>query len=129
MLLNLYLLLSIVLDLASARTFFLRPGLGAIAGVYVASLAVKAILLALEESPKKLVLKEKHTATETAAGIISRGIFWWLNSLLLVGAKALLVVEDIGTIEEKFESVRLLDQLERVWDNGAYQVTYFVYIH
>lgn len=118
-LLNLYLLLSIVLDIAAARTYFLRPGFEAIGGVFVASLAVKAILLALEESPKKLVLKEKDTADETAAGIVSRGIFWWLNSLLLVGARALLVVDDIGTIEDKFDSVKLLDQLERVWDNGA----------
>jgi hypothetical protein len=118
-LLNLYLVLSIILDVAAARTLFLRSGLDAIAGVFVASLATKAVLLALEETPKQLILKEKDTADETVAGVISRGIFWWLNSLLVVGAKALLAVDDIGTIEEKFDSVKLLDQLERVWDNGA----------
>ncbi|EFY89104.1 multidrug resistance protein MDR, putative [Metarhizium acridum CQMa 102] len=121
-LLNLYLLLSAVLDAAAARTYLTRQGdLAAIGGVLSASLAVKAalLLLALEEWPKELVLKDKAAADETAAGVISRGVFWWLNPLLLVGAKTLLAVDDIGAIEDEFDSARLLHQLERVWDNDA----------
>lgn len=119
-LLNLYLLLSCILDLASARTYFLRHGLGAIAGVYTVALVAKVILFALEEYPKQPIIKEKDTPSETAAGVVSRGIFWWMNSLLYNGARALLTVHDIGTIEDKFSSRKLLDQLEKVWDEGKY---------
>ncbi|KHO00193.1 ABC transporter, transmembrane domain, type 1 [Metarhizium album ARSEF 1941] len=118
-LLNLYLLLSTVLDIAAARTYLIRAGLKAIGGVFAASLTAKATLLVLEEFPKEMVFENKAAANETAAGIISRGIFWWLNSLLLVGAKTVLAIDDIGVIEDKFDSFRLLDQLEKVWDKDS----------
>ncbi|KAK9440292.1 ABC transporter, transmembrane domain, type 1 [Metarhizium brunneum] len=117
-LLNLYLLLSTLLDTAAARTYLTRPGLAAIGGVSLASLAVKAALLALEESPKEPARRDKTTADEAAAGVVSRGVFWWLNPLLLVGAKTLLAADHVGPIEDKFDSARLLRRLESVWDNG-----------
>lgn len=120
-LLNGYLLLSVVLGIAPARTYWLRPGLrGGVAGAYTASLAVKALLLVLEEAPKKRLVADdgKDAAPETVAGVVSRGVFWWLNSLLFTGARALLGVDDIGTIQRKFDSRRLLGQLEQVWDRG-----------
>lgn len=119
-LLNLYLLLSMLLDAAAARTYLTRPGLAAIGGVSLASLAVKAALLALEESPKDPTRRGKTTADEAAAGVVSRGVFWWLNPLLLVGAKTLLAANHVGPIEDKFDSARLLRRLESVWDNGVY---------
>ncbi|KID73574.1 ABC transporter, transmembrane domain, type 1, partial [Metarhizium brunneum ARSEF 3297] len=118
-LLNLYLLLSTLLDTAAARTYLTRPGLAAIGGVSLASLAVKAALLALEESPKDPARRGKTTADEAAAGVVSRGVFWWLNPLLLVGAKTLLAADHVGPIEDKFDSARLLRRLESVWDNDG----------
>ncbi|EFY95497.2 ABC transporter, transmembrane domain, type 1 [Metarhizium robertsii ARSEF 23] len=118
-LLNLYLLLSTLLDTAAARTYLTRPGLAAIGSVSLASLAVKAALLTLEESPKDPARRDKTTADEAAAGVVSRGVFWWLNPLLLVGAKTLLAADHVGPIEDKFDSARLLRRLESVWDNDG----------
>ncbi|KJK93401.1 hypothetical protein H633G_02779, partial [Metarhizium anisopliae BRIP 53284] len=101
------------------KTFLTRPGLAAIGGVSLASLAVKVALLALEESPKEPERRDKTTADEAAAGVVSRGVFWWLNPLLLVGAKTLLAADHVGPIEDKFDSARLLRRLESVWDNGV----------
>lgn len=120
-LLNSFLFVSILLDIALARTFFIRPGLRAVAGVFMTSLVAKALLLVLEESPKRLLATEKDIARETMAGIISRSVFWWLNSLFLNGARLLLRVDDIETIDMKFSSEKLMVQLERVWDGGKYK--------
>lgn len=122
-LLNSYLFLSLLLDIALARTFWIRPDLKAIAGVFTVSLAIKAVLLAFEELPKQLLVGEKDVARETTAGVISRSVFWWLNALFFDGARNLIGVDDLGPIEAKFNSNALMNQLERVWEKGIFLET------
>jgi len=45
-------------------------------------------------------------------------VFWWLNKLLVAGARNVLGVDDIEAIEPKFDSRQLLNRLERAWENG-----------
>lgn len=118
--LNAYLCLTVILDIASVRTCWIRPGLQPIAGVSTAALAVRTALLVLEETPKPLLLGEKDAARETVAGVISRSLFWWLNALFYAGARLLLRVDDLGSIERKFESRKLLAQLEEAWDESRH---------
>ncbi|CAM1501751.1 Fc.00g037350.m01.CDS01 [Cosmosporella sp. VM-42] len=117
-LLNSYLFLSIVLDIALARTFWIRHDLQAIAGVFTTALVVKSGLLILEETPKPLLVGEKNTARETIAGVVSRSLFWWLNKLFLAGSRILLGVDDLGSIDDKFDSRRLLERLEKTWNES-----------
>lgn len=117
-LLNSYLFLSIFLDIALSRTLCIRPGLKAIAGVFIVSLVTKAVILGFEELPKRLLASDKDLARETTAGLISRSLFCWLNSMFFTGSKSLLGVEDLGAIEAKFNSRALMNQLERTWETG-----------
>lgn len=117
-LLNGYLFFSVLLDIPLARTFWIRPGFRAIAGVFTVALAIKAALLVLEESPKPLLVGEKSTPRETAAGVISRSVFWWCNKLLLTGSRLVIGVDDLGSIDDKFDSNKLLEQLETEWEKG-----------
>lgn len=112
-----YLLLSLILSVAPARSYLLRSDIPrAIAGVYITALVAKASLLVLEELPKKDAIE--GAAPETIAGVVSRGVFWWLNKLLVAGARNVLGVDDIEAIEPKFDSRQLLNRIERAWENG-----------
>ncbi|KAI8176490.1 ABC transporter atnG [Colletotrichum sp. SAR 10_86] len=116
-LIGLYLFLTIVLDIAQARTLWLRDGLSSVAGVFTASLVVKVVVLALEETPKRVLLasSEKDVAVESTTGVVSRSLFWWLNSLFFQGFRLLIGLEDLGAIDPKFDSARLLGMLDRAW--------------
>ncbi|KXH55546.1 hypothetical protein CSAL01_07340 [Colletotrichum salicis] len=112
-----YIVLTIILDTAHARTLWIRDGLTPIAGVFTASLAIKAIMLVLEETPKHahLPASEKDVAVECTTGVVSRSLFWWLNSLFFQGFRLLIRLEDLGSIDPKFDSTVLLDSLDRAW--------------
>ncbi|KAI8284941.1 ABC transporter atnG [Colletotrichum sp. SAR11_240] len=116
-LIGLYLFLTIVLDIAQARTLWLRDGLSSVAGVFTTSLVVKVVVLALEETPKRVLLasSEKDVAVESTTGVVSRSLFWWLNSLFFQGFRLLIGLEDLGAIDPKFDSARLLGMLDRSW--------------
>ncbi|KAI8278185.1 ABC transporter [Colletotrichum sp. SAR11_57] len=116
-LIGLYLFLTIILDIAQARTLWLRDGLSSVAGVFTASLVVKVVILALEETPKRVLLasSEKDVAVESTTGVVSRSLFWWLNSLFFQGFRLLIGLEDLGAIDPKFDSARLLGMLDRAW--------------
>ncbi|TEA15049.1 ABC transporter atnG [Colletotrichum sidae] len=116
-LLSAYLVLTVVLDVAQARTYWLRGGLTSVAGVFTASLVVKLIILTLEETPKRPLLqnREKELAVESTTGVVSRSLFWWLNSLFIQGFRLLIGLDDLGAIDPKFDSARLLRMLDRSW--------------
>lgn len=117
-LLNCYLTLTIILDIALARTFWIRQGIDAIAGVFTASLVCKAFLLTLEETPKTPIEHDKPLCRETSAGVINRSLFWWLNRLFYRGSRGILTIDDIGNINEKLESGKLLKSLDERWIKG-----------
>lgn len=119
-LLNGYLFLAILFDAALVRTFWIRGGMPAIAGVFTVSLAVKVLLLILEELPKTRFAKEKkNVPRETVAGVINRSVFWWLNNLFNRGARLLIGIDDLGNIASKFDSQVLLQRLETTWQQGT----------
>ncbi|KAI9148264.1 ABC multidrug transporter B [Paramyrothecium foliicola] len=115
--LNTYLVITILLDIALTRTFWIRHGIREIAGVFTATLVIKALLLCLEEISKQKTIQGSATSRETSAGVISRTFFWWLNRLLYRGTKDLLRVENLDDINEKLDSTQLLHSLETVWMN------------
>ncbi|KAK7455438.1 hypothetical protein Landi51_02642 [Colletotrichum acutatum] len=116
-----YLVLTIILDTAHARTLWIRDGLTPFAGVFTASLVVKAVMLVLEETPKRAYLpdSEKDVAVECTTGVVSRSLFWWLNGLFFQGFKLLIGLEDLGPIDRKFDSTVLLGRLDRVWSRAV----------
>lgn len=115
-----YLVLTIILDIAQARTFWIRDGLTAIAAVFTTSLVVKAAILVLEETPKRNHLSgsEKDVPIESTTGVVSRSLFWWLNGLFFQGFRLLIGLEDLGAIDPKFDSRLLLGKLDHAWSKS-----------
>lgn len=119
-LLSTYLLLTIILDIALARTFIIRDGLFAISAVFTAAMALKLVLLILEEVPKRrFLITEQEVVRETSVGVVSRTLFLWLNPLLWRGTRSVLTVDSLGPLHQKLKPKPLLDQLETTWNNDA----------
>ncbi|KJX98614.1 ABC transporter like protein [Zymoseptoria brevis] len=116
LLLNGFLLLSLVLGVPVARIYWLRPGFEVIAAPYTVLLAIKALLLVVEELPKRYSITDDDPGVESNSGILSRGAFWWLNPLLLKGARSILSVDTISSIGPKFSSRKLKNRLKHYWD-------------
>jgi hypothetical protein len=119
LLLNLYLLISGILDIAIVRSVYLRPGMTALRGILTTALVTKFGLLVLEELTKRPIETEKPVPRENSAGVVSRSVFWWLNHFLKTGYRITLGIEDIGIIDSKFDSDDLRMQLESVWDKST----------
>lgn len=112
-----YLFLSVLLDLAQARTLWIRNGLEGVAVVFILALAAKSVLLILEEAPKTalLVEKSKDIAPEATSGLINRTVFWWLNAVFQRGYHTLIDMPDLDALEEKLTSDWLLEIMGKQW--------------
>ncbi|CAG1996834.1 unnamed protein product [Fusarium graminearum] len=108
-----YLAITIILDIALVRTFWIRS-MSAIAAVFTCAFALKVTLLILEEWPKALV-RENEKIRETSSGVINRSVFWWLNSLFLQGYRGILETADLQNIDPKFDTDHVSKPLEERW--------------
>ncbi|KAF0640517.1 hypothetical protein FPSE5266_00566 [Fusarium pseudograminearum] len=108
-----YLAITIILDIALVRTFWIRS-MWAIAAVFTCAFALKVTLLILEEWPKVLV-GENEKIRETSSGVINRSVFWWLNSLFLQGYRGILETADLQNIDPKFDTDHVSKPLEERW--------------
>ena len=113
-----YLFVTILLDVAQARTLFRRSDLRAMAGIFTASLISKSTLLFLEEVPKRSLLAPKlreTTSLEKTSGLLNRTVFWWLNGLFRKGFGGLLSLGDLSIIHTKFASRSLQAGVGQAW--------------
>lgn len=115
-----YLFVSIVLDTARVRTAWLLGSMDAVAATTSASLAVKVVILALEALHKRHLLSApyRHLSSEATSGIFSRGLFWWLATLLRSGSKRILKMHDLFAIHEKITSDKLPEELFNEWQKS-----------
>ncbi|ODA80883.1 hypothetical protein RJ55_03843 [Drechmeria coniospora] len=107
-----YLILSIAFDATQCRTLWLLAE-SSVAPVFTSALACKLLLFFLELAEKRYILLPpwKALSPETTSSIISKGFFWWLNSLLLRGFRATLSTDSIYDIDDALKSKGLLDKL------------------
>ncbi|KAI8655282.1 hypothetical protein NCS57_01276500 [Fusarium keratoplasticum] len=114
-LISLYLILTIILDLALTRTLWIRSGMQALASIFTVSLVLKTVLLVLEETPKRLNTGEKGPVRETSVGVVNRSFFWWLNHLFVEGFRGLIDLGSLGVLNEKFNTHDLSERIEERW--------------
>jgi ATP-binding cassette, subfamily C (CFTR/MRP), member 1 len=141
--LNVYLLVSLLLDAATLRTLWLgSSGIGGgysngglidsglpIRAVFSASFALKAAILVLEAKNKTKYIAERGGDSgreaahnpEEASGIYSQGFFWWLTPLLVTGFKRLLKPLDLFVLDESMSAALLNERFWRHWNQGGYQ--------
>lgn len=112
-----YLFTTLLFDLVRVRTTWLTSDSPAYAACLSSSIAIKLLLLLLENVEKRKWLKpsEKVRSGESLSGLFSRGLFGWLNGLLWNGYSMLLTGSSLPTIHEKLSSRDLSAQFADSW--------------
>ncbi|KAJ3488621.1 hypothetical protein NLG97_g6170 [Lecanicillium saksenae] len=128
-LLNIFWLLSLLLDCALLRTLWLArllDGDVAIRAVFSAAFAVKAALVLLEAKGKTghLVARARAVAPEETAGIYARAALAWVAPLLRTGFQRLLRPDDMFALDEEM-STEILNQ--RFWSHWKKSLTKSTY--
>ncbi|KAK8118640.1 uncharacterized protein PG998_003266 [Apiospora kogelbergensis] len=119
--LNAYLLVSLILDVATLRTTWLSQLPVSIRAVSTISFGLKAGILVLEAIEKRRYILDKgclHSPEETS-GIYSQGLFLWLNSLLRNGYRQLLKPTDLFPVEEGMSAAVLDDKFWKIWHSSS----------
>ncbi|KAK5996562.1 ABC multidrug transporter B [Cladobotryum mycophilum] len=118
-LLSLYLSITILFDIAQARSYFSRNGLRAIGALSVVVAILKLVLVLLEEVPKKSLVRKHDLCSslgrEATSGFWSRSLFLWLNSTLLIGFRNIISVDTLEDMGPDFHSERLFAKFEPFW--------------
>jgi ATP-binding cassette subfamily C (CFTR/MRP) protein 1 len=116
-----YLFVTLLLDLARVRTAWLLPDYQAYSACLSASVAIKLLLLTLNnvEKRKWFVPTEKGHSSESVSGPFSRGLFTWLNGLLWNGHSVVLTGDALPTVHEKLLSSELSTRFTHSWTRYA----------
>lgn len=117
---SVYLLFSTLFDVAQCRTLWLLDEFKAmLAPLFTAMLAVKIVMLILELQSKRGSLKVpwRHLSPESTSGIVNRAVFWWLNSLLFRGFRAILSLNDLYNTDKQLQSKVLGNKLITAWES------------
>jgi ATP-binding cassette subfamily C (CFTR/MRP) protein 1 len=117
-LLNVYLLFTVLFDIARSRTYSLQPDLDIIATVFTSRVAIKLILAILEaKSKQKLLLPQfADCPPEATSGPYKRALFWWLNALFKKGYAESLTVDDLFHLDKHLQSDYLHHTIGSCWD-------------
>ncbi|KAL3420510.1 hypothetical protein PVAG01_06955 [Phlyctema vagabunda] len=118
-LLNVYILGTIPMDAARARTLWSMPNNIAIAAVFTSIVSWKFILLLLEAKEKRSLLRPfwQSAPPEETGGILNRSFFWWFNPLLLAGNKNELTVEGLFHIDSDLSFEAKEAEMRERWAN------------
>ncbi|KAK1728937.1 ABC transporter [Colletotrichum acutatum] len=122
--LNIYILVSLVLDGAILRTMWLSHLSVAISAVFAASFACKAAIVILEAREKTRYLVPSSAggrsySPEETSGIYSRGLFWWLTPLLLTGFRRLLKPLDLFVLDASMSAAALNERFWLHWNKST----------
>ncbi|KAM3456042.1 hypothetical protein MY3296_001911 [Beauveria thailandica] len=114
-----YLFISFLADIPRVRTLWLMGTYTNVAAILSCSLAIKLILLWLENIGKRPLLLEKHTniSDEETAGLFSRGLFFWLTRLMITGSRQVLNPHTLLSIHQRINSSATFPRLQKALEN------------
>ncbi|KAH7091601.1 P-loop containing nucleoside triphosphate hydrolase protein [Paraphoma chrysanthemicola] len=118
LLINVYLLLTVVLDTARSRSYSLSPELDTIATVFTSRVGIKLFLAIVEARPKRrlLLANFSNNPPEATSGPYKRALFWWLNALFKKGYSGSLTVDELFHLDKHLQSDYLHHLLGSAWD-------------
>lgn len=118
--LNVYLIITLLFDVAHTRTIWLRGGYTPLAIVTTAATAIKFLLLILETFERRSILRpdQGDYPPYATSGIINRSFFWWLNPLFRLGYSKTLAVKDLFALDQPLVSTGLHESLDDSWSAG-----------
>lgn len=106
-------------DITKSRSFFLRPDLGALAGLEVAAAALELILLCLQDISKRAAIIDanicENIGLEATSGAISKMLFLYLRPLFSAGFHKQLMLQDLDKQDPELAPAHLCSQLEAHW--------------
>ena len=115
-----YLLFSTGFDIVRDRTLWLAaPGLS-LTGLFTASIVFKSLVLALEsgEKAKYLPAELRDRRLEETSSILNRGVFYWLNQLMVRVARHLLLPENLYELQQKMTADHLTISFISHWQQA-----------
>ncbi|KAH8805144.1 ABC multidrug transporter [Xylogone sp. PMI_703] len=117
-----FVLLTLLFDIARARTLWLRGISLTLTGVFTAATAVKFVVLLVETVEKRRLLRPGYCdyPPEATSGIINRSLFWWLNPLFLAGFCKTLEIRDLFTLDKRLLSENLHESIQIAWSEGRF---------
>jgi hypothetical protein len=118
-LLNAYLLITLLFDAATLRTFWLSQFNLSVLSLFTASFVVKLALVVLEAAPKRRFFKQEYSGAspEEYSGIYGQSFLWWLNDLIARGGRQLLKPTDLYPMTKDMSSEELNDTFWKAWNN------------
>ncbi|KAF3067612.1 Multidrug resistance-associated protein 1 [Trichoderma lentiforme] len=107
-LLTSYLLLSLLFDVTQVRTLYLSSATSAelsYSNLFTAAVALKTAILVLESRKKSKWMNwnEKEHSPEETSGILSLGVFFWLNKLFLDGYRKIMLLDDLYSLDKSLD--------------------------
>jgi ATP-binding cassette, subfamily C (CFTR/MRP), member 1 len=123
--LQLYLFISLLFDVARTRTLWLVRSDAVLAGIFTAATASKSLMLCLETIEKRRILEPafRNLMREATSGFANLSIFWSLNEPLKNGAKNgaknVIALTDLDELRGDFHSEALQLSLEETWEQGS----------
>ncbi|KAI1639442.1 hypothetical protein F4809DRAFT_657346 [Biscogniauxia mediterranea] len=117
-LLNTYVSLTFLFDIAQVRTYWLssstKPEV-AYTSIFTASFVIKVVIVLLEARRKSKWVKwdSKEHSPEETSGIYSLGVYFWLNRLFLEGYRHVLRIPDLYPLDQKMAAGQLHSRLAR----------------
>lgn len=117
-LLCLYLLATVLFEVAQVRTLWLLQPLNLVlAAIATVSLALRCLFLAIEVSEKRLcsISAPEKASPEYRSGILNRSVYWWINDLFFQGFRSDLSLQSLYSLDENLTSKALTSDLQRRW--------------
>lgn len=121
LILNIFLLFTLLFDAARVRTLWLMRDRSTIAIIFTTAVTSKLTILCLEAIQKKRSLRPQYRSypPEAVSGIINRCLFWWLNLLLLRGYSKNFQLDDLFALDKHLLASYLEYILGSAWKKGT----------
>lgn len=118
---NGYILLTLIFDIARVRTLFLNSSNGPIAGLFSSMIGVKVMVLLAEAVEKRKILLAPYRglSPEETSGIYSKSFFFWLNQLMTSGFQRVLQNDDLYPIDREMSSPSLQQRMKNAWSTAT----------
>lgn len=130
LIINVYVLLSLPLDVARVRSLWLRGGSYPLAAAFTSTISVKVLVLIIEATDKRGILLSQYSgySPESSSGIYSRSMFWWINPLLRDGFRKVLTDDDLYPVDATMSSEILQLQIGREWSKEKNKTKRFTFL-
>jgi hypothetical protein len=122
-LLNVYLSLTLLLDISQARTLFLSSTSKqeiTYSSLFTATVAFKAIVLLLEAKTKARWVRwdDKEHSPEETSSVFSLGVLFWLNGLFRLGHSKVLKTDDLYPLDINMDAKTLHEKFAKNIDHS-----------